>query len=124
MTLHAAPRGLETKSADVADAFDTFMTTFEAFRSANDEKLAQIERRLGADAVTTERVERISRALDEQKQALDNLALKRVRPALGDPAGRTGASEHKAAFDAYLRRGEETLTETWLYQFLPIRRTG
>ena len=107
MTLHAAPRGLETKSAEVADAFDAFMTTFAAFRDANDEKLAQIEKQLGADVVTSEKVERISRAVDEQKRILDELALKRVRPALGDPAGRIGASEHKAAFDAYLRRGEE-----------------
>jgi HK97 family phage major capsid protein len=107
MTCHAAPRGLETKSAEVTDAFDTFLTTFEAFRDANEEKLAQIERRLAADAVTTEKVERISRSLDEQKRTLDDLALKRVRPALGDPVTRTQVSEHKAAFDAYLRRGEE-----------------
>ena len=37
------------------------MTTFEAFKDANDEKLAEIERRLGADVVTTDKVERISR---------------------------------------------------------------
>ena len=107
MTINAAPQGLETKSADMADAFDTFMSTFEAFRSANDEKLAQIERRLAADAVTTEKVERISRSLDEQKHALDDLALRRVRPALGDPAGRMTVSEHKAAFHSYLRSGDD-----------------
>jgi HK97 family phage major capsid protein len=107
MTIHAAPDGLETKSADMADAFDTFMSTFDAFRNANDEKLAQIERRLAADVVTTEKVERISRSLDEQKHVLDDLALRRVRPALGDPAGRTGVSEHKAAFHSYLRNGDD-----------------
>ena len=65
--------GLETKStdADLSDAFGEFMTTFEAFKEANDEKLAQLERRVGGDVVTTEKVERIQRALDEQKRALD-----------------------------------------------------
>ncbi|WP_425351421.1 phage major capsid protein [Kumtagia ephedrae] len=102
--------GLETKSArdaDVADAFGEFMTTFEAFKASNEEKLADINRRLGADVVTTDKVERISTALDEQKRRLDDLALKRLRPPLGDGGRRAAPSEHKAAFDAYLRRGDE-----------------
>jgi HK97 family phage major capsid protein len=37
---------------------------------------------------------------------LDNLALKHARPALGG-AGRAWPSEHKAAFDAYMRSGDE-----------------
>ncbi|MDQ6436881.1 phage major capsid protein [Mesorhizobium sp. LHD-90] len=110
MTERTGPTGLELKSADatgLAEAFGDFMTTFEAFKEANDEKLAEIERRLGADAVTTDKVERISKALDQQKRALDELALKRVRPPLGDAGRRAAPSEHKAAFDAYLRRGDE-----------------
>jgi HK97 family phage major capsid protein len=113
MTQLASPSGLETKSADadLADAFGEFMTTFEAFKESNDEKLAQIERRLGADVVTTDKVERISTALDEQKRRLDDFALKRLRPALGG-TGREAPSEHKAAFDAYLRRGDERAMRT------------
>jgi HK97 family phage major capsid protein len=107
MTAQTAPRGLETKSAEITDAFGEFMSTFQAFRDANDEKLAQLERRLGADALTSDKVERISRALDDQKRALDELSLKRLRPPLGPPERRGGASEHKAAFDAYLRSGDE-----------------
>jgi HK97 family phage major capsid protein len=110
MTEQTGPQGLERKSADgadLADAFGDFMTTFEAFKEANDEKLAEIERRLGADVVTTDKVERISRALDQQKRALDDLSLKRVRPQLGESGRKAAPSEHKAAFDAYLRRGDE-----------------
>ena len=110
MTEQIGSQGLELKSADgadLADAFGDFMTTFEAFKEANDEKLAEIERRLGADVVTTDKVERISKALDQQKRALDDLSLKRVRPQLGDGGRKAAPSEHKAAFDAYLRRGDE-----------------
>jgi predicted phage gp36 major capsid-like protein len=100
MTDMTGPHGLETKSArdaDIADAFGEFMTTFEAFKASNEEKLADIDRRLGADVVTTDKVERISTALDEQKRRLDDLALKRLRPPLGDGGRRAAPSEHKAA---------------------------
>jgi len=105
----AIPRGLETKSADdVNDAFDTFMRGFEAFKQANDERLGEIERKLTADVVTIDKVERINRALDEQKRAVDQLVLRGRRPALGSDAPRSGlALEHKAAFEAYVRAGNE-----------------
>jgi HK97 family phage major capsid protein len=101
---------LETKAADadLNDAFGEFMTTFETFKEANDEKLAQLERRVGGDVVTTEKVERIQRVLDEQKRALDHLSLKRARPALGRE-GRAMPSEHKGAFEAYMRSGDDRL---------------
>ena len=114
MNAHAQAAPLETKSADdldLKDAFGEFMATFEAFKDSNDEKLTQLESRLGADVVTAEKVERISRSLDQQKRALDNLALKRVRPALGG-AGRAMPSEHKAAFDAYMRSGDDRALRT------------
>lgn len=102
---------VETKSApgeylDLKDAFGEFMTTFEAFKEANDEKLAELEGRMGADTVTSDKVERISHALDEQKRAIDNLTLKKIRPALGRD-GRAMPTEHKNAFDAYMRSGDD-----------------
>ena len=104
---------LETKSAavdglDLKDAFGEFMSAFSAFRESNDERLAQLETRFGADAVTTEKVERISQAVDEHKRALDRLTLKGMRPALGGEE-RPMPSEHKHAFHAYLRSGDDRL---------------
>jgi HK97 family phage major capsid protein len=98
----------ETKGNDIAEAFGEFMTTFEAFKDANDEKLAQLEKRLGVDVVTSDKVERISRSLDEQKRAIDNLSLKKMRPSLGRDGG-FAASEHKSAFEAYMRNGDDRL---------------
>ena len=98
----------ETKAGDLdlKDAFGEFMTTFEDFKAANDERLAELETRLGADAVTADKVDRISRALDEQKRAIDGLSLKGVRPALGRES-RAMPSEHKGAFEAYMRSGDD-----------------
>ncbi len=108
---------LETKGVgegasalELKDAFDDFLTSFEAFRDANDARLDEVERKLSADVVTEEKVARINDALDGQKRLLDRLVLKGRRPELG-PANGTGrgsveASEHKAAFDSYIRTGE------------------
>ncbi|MGB5949006.1 MAG: phage major capsid protein, partial [Parvibaculum sp.] len=112
----ASLKTLETKQADsrpdaheVRDALEEFLGAFEAFKEANDDRLAQIERKLTADVVTEEKVERINRALDRQKKTVDELALSLARPGIGsgartmfDPARR----EHKRAFDLYVRKGE------------------
>ncbi|PZO81673.1 MAG: phage major capsid protein [Mesorhizobium amorphae] len=91
---------------DVREAFGDFMTTFEAFKEANDRRLDELEGKMGGDVVTADKVDRIGRALDEQKRTLDGLALKRARPALGG-GGTPVASEHKSAFEAYVRGGDE-----------------
>ena len=93
---------------DVAAAFDEFMLAFEAFRAANDERLEQIESQVGPDVVTTEKMERINRALDEHKRAMDNLVLKQARPtASGSGISTLAQMEHKQAFETYVRRGNE-----------------
>ena len=94
----------------VTAAFDDFMEAFETFKDTNDRRLDEIETKLTADVVTRDKMDRINRAMDEQKRVLDQLALKKARPPLGRGGGEFSpeATEHKAAFDAYVRRGEET----------------
>ncbi|MCO5063122.1 MAG: phage major capsid protein [Rhizobiaceae bacterium] len=106
MAMNQEQRAPESKGGDLSDAFGAFMSSFESFRHANDERLAQLETRLGADVVTTEKVDRISHALDEQKKALDALAMKGLRPGLGG-SGTVQPDEHKDAFDAYMRSGDD-----------------
>lgn len=54
MNRHDCRGALETKSAEAGDdlggAFEEFMISFEAFKEANDRRLAEIERRAAADA--------------------------------------------------------------------------
>jgi HK97 family phage major capsid protein len=89
--------GLETKVAG-GDPQDELLRAFEAFKDANDERLAGIERRMSADVLLEEKVERIGKALDE-------LNLKARRPRLG-PEEKPASTEHKKAFEAYVRKGE------------------
>lgn len=96
-----APEIRATEPGDIGAAFDDFLHAFEAFKETNDERLAEIEQKLVADPLTTEKLERINKALDE-------LTLKSRRPPLaGETRAPRGPSEHKAAFDAYMRGGNE-----------------
>ena len=102
----------ETKSyddADIGSAFDTFLNSFEAFKQANDERLDAIEKR-SADVLADHKVDRISKALDTQQAALDDLLVKARRPGLGALSAKgmgSRAVEHKTAFDRYIRAGVE-----------------
>ncbi len=94
--------------ATLSDAFDEFMTNFTQFRDDNDRRLREIETRKSADVVTSDKVDRINDALDRQKRQLDELALKRARPALaGGRELSAAALERKEAFATYMRTGEE-----------------
>ncbi|MDP3314704.1 MAG: phage major capsid protein [Devosia sp.] len=103
---------LENKAAAGVGARDTegmfaeFMGAFEEFKRTNDGRLAELERRGSADALTEEKLGRLNTALDGAKAAMDRVALERSRPAL--EAGRPEAGdEYKEAFSAYVKRGEE-----------------
>jgi HK97 family phage major capsid protein len=116
--MQAAP---EIKSADATEAFGDFMHAFEAFKEANDDRLAEIERKMSADVVTVDKVDRSNRALDEQKRAMDQLALKARRPALGGGVATSAAVlEHKAAFEAYVRGGAEDGLRTFEQKALTV----
>jgi len=90
------------------DDYDELRATFEEFKSANDERLAKIERKRG-DVLLDDKVDRINAALDLQTKRMDDLALRQARPAL-EGRGRlvtdAASREHKSAFDAYVRGGE------------------
>jgi HK97 family phage major capsid protein len=101
----------ETKAAtpEMQAAHDDMLGTFAAYRDANDERLAALERRTSADVLFEEKVARIDAAIARQQAVLDDLAVKARRPQLGietQDANDGARREHKAAFDAYVRTGE------------------
>lgn len=91
-------------SLEINEAFDGFMNVFHKFREGTDEKFKQLESKSGVDPLTLEKIDRISDELDRRKQKVDELTIKSQRPRL-DNNSRV-VSEHKQAFDGYIRRGE------------------
>lgn len=96
-----ATTDIETKAvAATPPAFDEFMREFEIYRETNDRRLEEIERRGAADPVTTDKLEKLDRVVDE-------LARRQSRPPLSTAAiPSSGSLQHKQAFDGYVRRGD------------------
>jgi HK97 family phage major capsid protein len=108
MDEQAGVRAPEVKAADedVGAAFGAFMNQFEAFKDENEQRLDELKNRGAEDVVTREKLDRISKSMDAQQRLIDELVLKRARPAIG---GATSAQmlERKEAFERYVRRGDE-----------------
>ena len=95
-------------SPSIEQAFSDFMISFEAFKETNDQRLGEIEQRMSSDIVTDEKLQRINKAMDEHKSRVDELLLKQERPYLETsefPVKET--LRHKAAFETYVRHGEQ-----------------
>jgi HK97 family phage major capsid protein len=122
-----------------AGAIDALHAGFEEFKKANDERLAQIEKKGSADVVTEEKLRKIEADLDKAQRIADDavLASKRQSRVVTDEHGNTvdldrkaqdwasmnarrrgtvvgsfGAADmdgYKAAFDTFVRKGEEVM---------------
>ncbi|WMT88061.1 phage major capsid protein [Pelagibacterium sp. 26DY04] len=111
MTKTIEPR-LENKAAampaggDVNALFAEFMSAFEEFKSTNDRRLGELEKRGSADTLLEGKLDRLNAILDGHKSALDRVAVEKARPAL-EGGRRVEGDEYKDAFSAYVKRGEE-----------------
>ena len=82
------------------------MAAFESLKAANDARLDEIEKRGAADPLLEAKLKKIETSLDRQRTALERLALEQSRPPIGEDK-REAMTEHKSAWGAYLRRGDE-----------------
>ena len=87
----------ETKMAKADTA--EMMAVFEAYRQANDARLAEIEKQGAADPLSDEKLARIDRRLEA-------LSVKMARPEAGgaDPV----EDEHREGWTRYLRTGDDS----------------
>lgn len=120
-------------------AVDALQAGFEEFKKANDERLAQIEKKGSADVVTEAKLAKIEADLEKAQRICDEavLAAKRQSRVVTDERGEVvdldrkaqewasmnarrrgsvvgsfGAADmdgYKAAFDTFLRKGEEVM---------------
>lgn len=92
----------ETKMAgtDMKSVAADMMAAFEAYKQANDARLAEIEAKGAADTLLDDKLKKLDRRLDQ-------LSLKAARPADGAPA-QPANGEHNEAWARYLRKGDES----------------
>lgn len=88
----------EVTPGEVKGLVEQLSKTIVEFRTKNDERLAQIEKK-GEDAITVETVEKLNKAIDDQREKLEkqlaSLEAKANRMGLGSTP--EGAAEIKAA---------------------------
>ena len=110
----------------VKEAIESLGKTFEEFKSANDDRLAQIESKGSADVITDEKLGRIEEDLDKievinQEVTKQSMAqkeqdekLSRIEKMLSRPLSSkdevTKVDEQKAAFENYLRKGKDNVS--------------
>ena len=102
---------LETKAGtatvEIKQAMHEFLGAFEEFKSANDSRLASLEKKNSSDVLTEEKVDRLNTVLDQQKSAINNLLLAQKRPMRGAESKISMDNpEQKAAFEQYVRAGD------------------
>jgi len=102
-----AASAAQASGSDIREAMREFLSAFEEFKRANDERLEALEDKGAADGLLEEKIDRINTAVSEQKAAVDRLALKERRPQLHESAARE-PDERKAAFQRYMRVGDAT----------------
>jgi HK97 family phage major capsid protein len=120
-------------------AVEALHAGFEEFKKANDERLAQIEKKGSADVVTEAKLQKIEADLEKAQKIADEAVLASKRQSRivtdergevvdldrkaqewasmnarrrGDVAGTFGAADmddYKTAFDTFLRKGEELM---------------
>jgi HK97 family phage major capsid protein len=105
-TLQRETKALETKTsqAEINETFSDFMHNYNDFMQTNEQRLAQIESKNAADAVTDDKLARLSERLDTQNKLLKDITAKAQRPRL--EGAQPVDNEYKTAFVNYIRRGE------------------
>lgn len=92
----------ETKMAgtDLKSVAADIMAAFEAYKQANDDRLAELEAKGSADTLIDEKLKKLDRRLDQ-------LSLKAARPDDEAPAALV-EGEHTKAWTRYLRTGDDS----------------
>ncbi|MEM5517889.1 phage major capsid protein [Henriciella sp. AS95] len=92
----------ETKMAgtDMKSVAADMMAAFEAYKQANDARLAEMEVKGSSDALLDDKLKKLDRRLDQ-------LSLKAARPEQGAPAT-VAEGEQNEAWSRYLRKGDES----------------
>ena len=94
---------------EIASRVNALGSAWEQFKSVNDRRLNEIERKGSADPLTENSLQKINSALTHYKERMDRMETAMVRPGLGGTALAASplSGEHKQAFCNYLRKGVE-----------------
>lgn len=89
--------------------FEELQKAFEAFKKANDERLAEIEKRGRADPLLDAKVDKANAEISRLEKEMRELETKANRPHNGGAAEESDETkQYRKAFAGYVRKGRET----------------
>ena len=99
--------------SELSELLEQYGTSFEEYKKTNDARYEELKKGTGKAGELEEKLTRIEQELqDKEKKLSDKLSdieAKLNRPGLtGNPSEDPVKSEHKAAFELFLRKGVET----------------
>jgi HK97 family phage major capsid protein len=92
---------------EIKDTIENLGRAFEEFKSANDQRLAQVEKSGFADPAVVEKLEKLSARitqLDELKNDIEKIQTKQNRPDFGGSKANGQHEQHKELFANWMRR--------------------
>ncbi len=105
--------------SEVRSATDTLARAFEEYKSVNDQRLTEIERRGGADVLHDEHLGRMDKSINRIQDDITNLKTSMLRP---NKAGISIATDsaHKQAFMQYVAKGFDSGLATFESKALEV----
>ncbi|MDD4616818.1 MAG: phage major capsid protein, partial [Alphaproteobacteria bacterium] len=91
---------------EVHAATDTLARAFEEYKSVNDQRLAEIERKGSADVLLDDQLSRMDQSINHIQDDITNLKTSIQRPAKA--GAQTPDSAHKQAFLNYVAKGHDS----------------
>src|SRR4051812_25331582 len=93
--------------SEVRNATDGLARTFEDYKSVNDQRLAELERRGSADVLLDDKLSRMDQHINRLQDDVSSVKTAMRRPAKGTApyANKEGDSDYKHAFMRYVAKG-------------------
>jgi len=94
---------------EVRSATETLARAFEEYKSVNDQRLADVERRGSADVLLDEKLSRMDNSINRVQDDITSMKTALRRPGKGgfDAKASEGNSAYKSAFLNYISKGNE-----------------
>ena len=94
--------------SELKEVLDQYGKAFEEYKKTNDERFEELKKGTGKAAELEEKLSKIEGELQKREQQLSDIEAKMNRPGFaGTPSDDPVKAEHKKAFDAFLRKGNE-----------------
>ena len=94
---------------EITDKVNELASSWEQFKSINDRRLAELERKGSADPLTLNQLEKLNNVIDTYQDKINQLEAALYRQATEVKLEHNSANEreYKKAFCDYLRKGKE-----------------